>query len=513
VSARKSAASAPPPGTYWVEPERLLAGAFPGHVDPAYAAARIEALVALGIDLFVDLTEIGELPPYEALLPAGAARGGHPVRYLRFPIPDHGVPRDIRQMHEVLDELDKALATGRRVYLHCRAGIGRTGTVAGCFLARRLGSGPEALESLGRLWRLGGRDRDWPRTPETDAQIAFVRDWPATAAGGRRAGAAAEAPRGTLEIADRLKDRYRGLVLGLVLGDALAAPAQHRRPGTFTPLGDLLGGGPYELPRGAWSDDATVALLLAESLSERDGFEPQDFIGRLVRWQREGYRSATGQCVGISAATARAIAQAQWSGKPFAGSHDPLKADKEPLPRAAIAAAFALSDPAAAIELAAEVARPTHQAPLALDACRYVAALAVGALQGASREQLTRPMFAPVAGLWQRRPLRREIAEVAAGSWRAPGFAPVADGSAAEALALALWALARGTQYRDTVLGAVNLGLDADVNGALVGSLAGALYGAGGLPPQWKGALTHARQLGTGADRLLAAALSRIAAE
>src|SRR5262249_11785287 len=150
---------------------------YPGHVDPAYAAARIDALIALGIDRFIDLTEPGELPAYDALLPELTGRDGHPVRYSRYPIPDHGLPRDAAQMQQVLDELDKALATGRRVYLHCRAGIGRTGTVAGCFLARRLGSGTEALESLARLWRLGGRDRDWPRTPETDQQAEFVRGW------------------------------------------------------------------------------------------------------------------------------------------------------------------------------------------------------------------------------------------------------------------------------------------------------------------------------------------------
>jgi len=518
VSVRKPAVEATPPGTYWVEPERLLAGAYPGHIDPRYANARIEALLALGIDQFIDLTEPGEVPGYEQLLPATGRREDHPVLYRRFPIPDHGLPRDVRQMHEVLDELDKALATGRRVYLHCRAGIGRTGTVAGCFLARRLGSGAEALDALGRLWRLGGRDRDWPRTPETEAQAAFVRDWPiaaaaAAAAVGARRTALAPAGGGAPEITDRLKDRYRGLVLGLVLGDALGAPAQHRRPGTFTPLGDLLGGGPYELPRGAWSDDATVPLILAESLTERAGFDPGDFVRRLVRWQREGYRSPTGQCVGISAATARAIAQAQWSGKPFAGSHDPARADKEPLPRAAIAAAFWLSEPEKGIELAAEVARPTHQAPAVLDACRYVGALVIGALQGATREQLTQPMYTPVAGLWQRRPLRREVAEVAAGSWRRPGFQPLADGQAPDALALALAALARGTQYRDTVLAAVNLGLDADVNGALTGALAGAVYGAAGLPGHWVGALSQGRELASGADELLAAALGRIAAE
>ena len=490
---------APPPGTYWVEPGRLLAGAYPGHVEPSYAAERIASLLRLGINHFIDLTWPGELPDYDELLPTPAG-GEAGVAYSRYPIEDHGLPRNAAQMQDILHELGKALDGGRRVYVHCRAGIGRTGTVIGCFLAERLGDGGEALEAIERLWVRGGRHRDWPRTPETDQQVEFVRGW-------------RTASTDSHQLADRLQDRYRGLLLGLALGDALAAPVQHRRPGSFTPIGDLLGGGPYDLPRGAWSDDAAVALLLAESLSAAGSFDARDLVERLFLWQREGVGSATGQCVGITASTAKAVAQAKWSGNPFAGSHDPARADKEPLPRAAIAAAFGLSDPARAIDLAADVARPTHQAPQVLDACRYVAALCVGALQGASKERLLEPDFTPVPGIWTARPLRREVALVASGSWAKPGFTPVADGTAADSLALALWALARGSQYRDTVLAAVNLGLDADANGALVGALAGALYGAASLPPHWVAGLAQTGQVRANADRLLAGALARIAAE
>ena len=502
---------APPAGCYWVESGRLLAGAYPGHADPT-RATRLAAVLALGIDWFIDLTMPGELAPYDDSLPSPyEPRDRGPVTYSRRPIPDHGLPATAAEMNEILDELDTALADGHLVYVHCRAGIGRTGTVIGCHLARRLG-GPAALAELERLWRQGGRDRDYPHSPETDEQFAYVSNWRASESAAAVVPAREPEPRIGTDFTDRLKDRYRGLVLGLALGDALAAPVQHRREGSFTPVGDLTGGGPYELPRGAWSDDTAVAALLAESLIASGDFDPTDFVARLVRWQREGQGSATGQCVGISATTAKAIAQAQWSGNPFAGSHDPARMDKEPLVRAGIAAAYALSDPAAAIEMAVEVARPTHQSPLVLDACRYYAALVVGALQGATRAELTAANFSPVGGLWERRPLRREVARVAGGSWRERSFVPIADGTALDALAIVLSALARGSQYRDTVLAAVNLGLDADVNGALAGQLAGALGGASSLPPHWVAGLALGRELTQTADGLLAAALGRIAA-
>ena len=103
---------------------------------------------------------------------------------------------------------------------------------------------------------------------------------------------------------------------------------QFRTPGTFTPVGDLLGGGPFDLPRGGWSDDTAMALCLADSLLERDGFDARDQVERYRRWQREGYLSATGQCLGITASTARALAMAQWRRRLFSGSHDPTSSTR-----------------------------------------------------------------------------------------------------------------------------------------------------------------------------------------
>lgn len=512
MTGRPPGAAAAPPGTYWVEPGRLLAGPYPGHVDPSYAAARLRLLAGLGVDWFVDLTSPGELPDYSALLEApGAVGTARAIRYSRHPLRDHDVPAARAQVATILDELDAALARGHVAYVHCRAGIGRTGLVIGCYLARRLGDGDAALVALEQLWIGAGRRHAWPGTPETAEQIAFVRDWREPL---RAREDSEELP--AVDAADQLRDRYRGLLLGLALGDALAAPVQHRRPGTFTPVGDLLGGGPYDLPRGAWTDDTAVALVLADGLLDSGAFDSAGFLARLRCWQQDGDRSATGQCLGITAAMARALAQAPAAGRSRRPAPDTDRVEAEPLVRAGVAVAWSLEDPARAIELAAETIRATHPSALGEDAGRCYAALIVGALQGVPKAELVAPGFTPVAGLWRARPLQPAVAELVTGGWRskpaAAGGQAAGPGGALEALALVFAALAGGHGYRDTVLAAVNRGLDADVHGALVGQLAGAVYGAAALPPHWVAALADATGIADTADRLLAAPLGRIAA-
>ena len=166
------------------------------------------------------------------------------------------------------------------------------------------------------------------------------------------------------------------------------APTQYRRAGRFTPVGDLLGGGPFDLPRGAWSDDTAMALCLAESLLESGGFDARDQVARYRRWQQQGYLSATGQCVGISAATARALGRAQWRRQTFSGSHDPQALDPEILSRVTPVVMYFFADAEAAATQAAEAARTTCQAPAALNACRALARALHAALSGASKREI-----------------------------------------------------------------------------------------------------------------------------
>ena len=495
----------PPPlkNTFWVEPGRLLAGEYPGAGSERAGRARIRKLLNLGVGCFIDLTSVDELEPYEQWLPGPSARDS--VAYLRKPIRDHSLPERVEHTIEILDEIDAALAEGRIVYLHCRAGIGRTNLIAGCWLSRHGHVGDAALDRLNELWQASSRAASWPSVPETSAQVEYVREW-------REQVAAAVVPGIDTASALTLKDRYRGLLLGLAAGDACGQPAAYRRPGTFAPIGDLIGGGPFDMPRGAWTDETAMALCLAESLVTRDGSDPGDQLARYLRWQSEGYLSSTGLCVGISAATACALAQARWCGNPQAGARDPAKADKEPLARIGPVVALLLADPEEAIEAAVEASRLTHQAKLTLDAVRYFAALLVGALQGASALELTRPHFSPCEGYWGRHRLAPAVEAVASGSWveKAPPRI-YGGGQAVEGLEAALWAFSRGRSFRDAVLAAVNLGGDADATGAIVGQLAGAHYGSAGIPSAWRSSIALAPTIVGYADQLLERALRRIA--
>jgi hypothetical protein len=166
----------PPLDTYWVIPGKLLAGEYPGtrlHYDPRLTR-KLDYLLELKISYFLDLTEPGALTPYRDQLIEQAGWLGYTVEYHRFPIPDFGVPSQAR-MTEQLDMLDAALAAGQAAYVHCWGGIGRTGTVVGCFLVRHGLTGEQALARLVEL-RAGLADA-WRRSPESDEQWQMVLEW------------------------------------------------------------------------------------------------------------------------------------------------------------------------------------------------------------------------------------------------------------------------------------------------------------------------------------------------
>ena len=511
--------------SYWVLPGKVLAGEHPGGTNRDATRERLQRLIDAGVECFIDLTEPGEVKPYDGELPFS-------VEYLRKPIRDHGIPAQRVHMAEILDCLHDAVQSGRCVYVHCRAGIGRTGTVIGCFLAERAADGEAALNELNRLWQQSERAQTWGSVPETGEQEDFVRTWkprsgadgggpaqpgewpsfpapasPATAVADRsRQPSASAANSGrqpaapvsnsveddplldpdALSAVRSLRDRFLGTILGLAVGDAVAAATQFRRAGTFTPVGDMLGGGPFDLPRGGWSDDTSMTLCLADSLLACEGFNARDQMERYRQWQQEGYLTATGQCVGITASTTRAIAMSQWRRQAFSGSHDPSQLDPEPLSRVAAAVLFFFGNPDQAVEQATEAARTTCQAPAVLDACRALARALHAALSGEPKAVV----------------LDNAAATATSGSGR-NGLAS----SAPAALTAAAAAFGATGNFRDAVLYAANLGGDSDVVAAVTGQLAGAFYSVKAIPTSWHNGLMQKELIAAYADKLLAHAM------
>lgn len=456
---RESMPPRPVPASYWVLPGRLLVGEYPGSHSRADAMERLRGFLAVGVTCFVDLTQPQELPSYEALLPFSTPSGRR-VEYLRLPIVDHGLPDDPSVMEHILTTLDRALANGHVVYVHCRAGIGRSATVAGCWLAQQRRDANAALEELQELWQQSSQSAYWARVPETEAQQEFVRHW----GGARNAGPArAAAP---VASATSRADRIRGAWLGLAAGDALGAALGTTRVGSI----------PYSQP-------TALALCLADSLLALGRCDARDQIERYVRWQREGLRAAGGAPGQPTPDVAKALGVYLWRGQPTAGSHDPKDRTAASLPRVVAAATFSAREPVAALSLAGECSRTTHQSPVVVDACRYFAAALLCAVQGQSAPQILAAVPEPAAGCWGTRPLRREVAALG-GPQRARAGSTRRDtaGDVIEALANARAAVSTATDLDKVVRLAVEGGGEPTLDGALAGALFGAMHGAAALP-------------------------------
>jgi ADP-ribosylglycohydrolase len=299
--------------------------------------------------------------------------------------------------------------------------------------------------------------------------------------------------------------RYQGALLGLAAGDALGTTLEFTNRAHVKPIAEMVGGGPFGLAPGEWTDDTSMAMCLAESLVEC-GFDARDQMQRYVRWSKDGYWSSNGRCFDIGATVAAALRRFETTGNPMAGSTDPYSAGNGSLMRfAPVPLRFAF-DAALAVRLAGESSRTTHGAAEAVDACRYFAALILGALDGRSKEDLLSPSFVPPALDWMAEPLAPAIAAVASGSFKSKTRELIsASGYVVHTLEAALWAFHHSSDFREGALLAVNLGEDADTTGAVYGQLAGAYYGVQGIPSEWRQLVVRAPEITTLANALFAA--------
>ena len=437
----------------------------------------MDAIQDWGAAAVVTLVEDYELVALQVTGMQDAVESRH-MAWHHLPITDVSVPdeRFLGAWSQAGAALRHRLRNGFDIVVHCKGGLGRAGTVAATLLVE-LGLTPGAAMEKVRAVR--------PGAIETSKQEDFVRSR------GRAQGVAVS----TEEAA--IHDRGIGAMLGLAIGDAVGTTIEFCRRDSRPRLTDMVGGGPFSLEPGQWTDDTAMALALADSLLRDAELDPNDLMARFLNWWQQGTYSCTGTCFDIGVTTSQALKRYRDSGDPFAGDPSPHSAGNGSLMRLAPVALAHWRKPHVAAVVASKQSRTTHAAPQALAACAGYAKLLAMAIGGASAEEVLAPNAVGTTG----EPI---IDAIFAGSWRSKSRHEIrSSGYVAHSLEAALWCVGRSGTFKEAILLAANLGDDSDTTAAITGQLAGALWGANNIPADWCDRIAWSHRLQSIATRLL----------
>lgn len=258
-------------------------------------------------------------------------------------------------------------------------------------------------------------------------------------------------------ITDRsMKSKFQGCLLGLACGDAVGAAVEFYPRGRFEPVTDMRGGGKFRIARGEWTDDTSMALCLADSLIEKNGFDAQDQMERYWKWGNEGYLSCRPQAFGIGKTVAKSLSTFRRTGNPYAGPTDPNTAGNGSIMRLAPVVLYYYPDYEKVIHYAGESSLTTHGAAECVSSCRSLAHIIFKALEG-ERGVGNNKSIDQIRG----------------------------SGYVIESLEAALWCFHQTDSFEQAILMAANLGDDADTTAAICGQVAGAFYGVENIPSNW----------------------------
>ncbi|MBC7715019.1 MAG: ADP-ribosylglycohydrolase family protein [Rhizobacter sp.] len=257
-----------------------------------------------------------------------------------------------------------------------------------------------------------------------------------------------------------LKSRYLGAMLGLAVGDALGAPVEFKERGSFPPVTEMQAGGPFNLQKGQWTDDTSLALCLGLSLVEKNGFDPYDQIEKYIKWFREGFMSCTGHCFDIGNTTKAALLRYEENKDIYAGSVDDPPTNGS-LMRLAPIPLFYFKSPADTVKYAGLSSKVTHAPINCIKTCEDLAKYIQRALHGESKMEIFRDSTID---------FRKSYEEVSG------------KGTAIECLEGAMWCFFHSKSFDEGVKMAVNLGDDTDTTAAVFGQIAGSFYGVEGIP-------------------------------
>lgn len=288
----------------------------------------------------------------------------------------------------------------------------------------------------------------------------------------------------------KICERAVGSLVGLACGDAVGTTLEFKPRGTFTPIDDMVGGGPFNLQAGQWTDDMSMALCLGHSLLHQKDFNPEDQMNRYSNWQQVGYMSSTGECFDIGNTVASALRRYRETKNPWSGSTDPHSAGNGSIMRLAPIPIFYNMDIKQCLRYAAESSRTTHGAEECVEACQLFASLIFYAFHAEEKDTI----FEHLA-YWPSSP---GLSDIASGKVLDLDYTQIkGTGYVVDSLRAAVWCFWQGNSFRECILLAANLGDDADTTAAICGQLAGAFYGVEGIPEEWRKKITMSEDIHT----------------
>lgn len=295
----------------------------------------LDAVADWNAAVVVTLVEPDELERLKVPTLGEAVRSRH-MEWLHLPIRDRGVPGDDFEAAwvDAGERLRNRLRAGFNVLVHCMGGLGRAGTIASRLLVELGWSPEEAIRAVRKVR---------PGALETDEQEDFVF------------GCIAVPETQPDQSMAAIRDRAIGALLGLAVGDALGTTLEFSARDGRERITDMVGGGPFKLEPGQWTDDTSMALALADSLIARDVLDERDLMTRFVSWMDEGAYSSNGRCFDIGNTVSAALNRFKATGDPIAGSTDPRTAGNGSLMRLAPVAIRYWDDAAKRREAAARV--------------------------------------------------------------------------------------------------------------------------------------------------------------
>ena len=287
--------------------------------------------------------------------------------------------------------------------------------------------------------------------------------------------------------------RARGALVGLAVGDAVGTTNEFKWAGTFEPITDMVGGGPFLLKPGQWTDDTSMALCIADSLLAQGRYDSFDVMDRYQRWYKEGYRSSTGTCFDIGNQVTRSLWDFREQQRVPTSAERTTSAGNGAIMRLApvVIVGFESRDPREVVATARLSARETHFSVEAETATEVFAALLVGALLGWSPEQLMDVSWASTGAAFDEMAARviSPDPQVRA-SWEAETSGYIVNG-----LRLAVHGLLDFPSFKDATLAIANMGGDSDTNAAIYGQLGGAFYGVEAIPASWRTTLYQGEEI------------------